>query len=331
MPRSAFQTFSDPDDYASAIRATKAELTITGRGQFSAKLVRIDLHRLWMQRFFDNLPRIMHAADAVGRAIISFRTQSGPGLFWGGVEIETADIVRHGRSQSHYQRSTGFASFGAMSLPLEEADRLGTIAGCDLTPPLEPLRVRPPPSAMARLQRLHAAARFLAEEAPEIIANPEAARGLEQMLIEAMVVCLGSGDVRERSVAHRRRYPIIRRFHAALEKSRGRALYLPELCAAVGVSQRTLRRCCYDQFGISPTRFLLLRRMHMARRALREADAVASSASEIAMQFGFWDLNRFDGVYRFLFGESPSSTLSRPSDYRREPLGGFARILEETA
>ena len=44
---------------------------------------------------------------------------------------------------------------------------------------------------MARLQRLHAAAGQLAKDAPEIIAHPEAARGLEQALIEAMVGCLG--------------------------------------------------------------------------------------------------------------------------------------------
>ena len=45
------QHFTDPDDYAAAIRATTAELTVIGRGHFTAKLTRIDLHRLWMQRF----------------------------------------------------------------------------------------------------------------------------------------------------------------------------------------------------------------------------------------------------------------------------------------
>ena len=74
MPSSAVRTFTDPDDYAAAIRATRAELTVTGRGHFTAKLTRIDLHRLWMQRFSDNLPRVAHSAAMTGRAIISFRT-----------------------------------------------------------------------------------------------------------------------------------------------------------------------------------------------------------------------------------------------------------------
>ena len=95
MPSSAVRTFTDPDDYAVAIRATTAELTVTGRGQFAAKLIRIDLHRLWMQRFSDNLPRIFHSAMVPGRAIITFPTQSGPSLFWSGVEWQPTDITRH--------------------------------------------------------------------------------------------------------------------------------------------------------------------------------------------------------------------------------------------
>jgi hypothetical protein len=61
MPSSAVRTFTDPDDYAAAIRATGAEMTVTGRGQFTAKRILIDMHRLWMQRFSENLPRIFHS------------------------------------------------------------------------------------------------------------------------------------------------------------------------------------------------------------------------------------------------------------------------------
>ena len=33
------------------------------RGRFAAKIIRIDLHDLWMQRFSDNLPRVGHSAN----------------------------------------------------------------------------------------------------------------------------------------------------------------------------------------------------------------------------------------------------------------------------
>jgi hypothetical protein len=175
-----------------------------GRGRFTARLTRIDLHRLWMQRFFDNLPRIGHSAPASGRAIISFRTAPGPNLLWSGVEMQPTGIVRHSEGKDSFQHSAGSACWGAMSLSVEDMASAGAaMAGSDLTPPTDTLTLTPSPAAMARLQRLHAAAGRLAEEAPEIIADPDAARGLEQALIEAMIGCLGEGEVGEDSAAQR--------------------------------------------------------------------------------------------------------------------------------
>ena len=127
MPSSAVRTFTDPDDYAASIRATSAEMTVTARGKFSAKLIRIDLHRLWTQRFFDNLARLAHSAAVSGRATFSFRTQPGPSLLWGGAEMLPTNIVRHGEGASTFQRSSGSARWGAMSLPLADAAAVGNI------------------------------------------------------------------------------------------------------------------------------------------------------------------------------------------------------------
>ena len=100
-------------------------------------------------------------------------------------------IIRHSEGQSAFQRSAGPVSFGSMSLPIEMMVSAGaTIRGCNLAPPPDMLAVTPSPAAMARLQRLHAAVSTLAEDAPDILTNPEAARGAEQSLVEAMVVCL---------------------------------------------------------------------------------------------------------------------------------------------
>jgi len=312
MPSSAVRTFTDPDDYAASIRATSAEMTVTARGQFSAKLIRIDLHRLWTQRFFDNLARLAHSAAVSGRATFSFRTQPGPSLLWGGAEMLPTNIVRHGEGASTFQRSSGSARWGAMSLPLADAAAVGeTLAGCDLMPPRSTTLITPSPSAMARLQRLHAAAAQLAEDAPEVIAHPEAARGLEQALIEALVDCLREGARYEDRSTLRHHAAILRRFRKAVKENPEQPLYIPELCTAIGVSDRTLRVCCQEQLGMSPKRYLLLRRMHLARQALRDGSPGATTVTEIATQYGFWQFGRFAGAYRSLFGEAPSTTLHR--------------------
>jgi AraC-like DNA-binding protein len=313
MPSSAVRTFTDPDDYAESIRAAKSELMVIGRGHFSAKLSRIDLHRLGMHRFSDNLPRTAHTANLSGLAIITFRTHPGPSLVRDGVDMQATNIVRHGEGQAYHQRSSGFASFGSMWLKAEDMAAIGeAVAGIDLTPPKDALIVTPSPSAMAKLRRLHSAAGQIAEDAPEIIANPEAARGLEQALIEALVGCLGEGRVHENRSAQRHHATILRRFRRAVEENPDQPLYIPELCKAIAASDRTLRVCCQEQLGMSPKRYLLLRRMHLARRALRESSPTATTVTEIATRYGFWQFGRFAGEYKRLFGELPSATLGHP-------------------
>jgi transcriptional regulator GlxA family with amidase domain len=104
----------------------------------------------------------------------------------------------------------------------------------------------------------------------------------------------------------------MRRFNAVVEETADQPLYIPELCKAIGTSERILRICCQEQLGISAKRYLMLRRMHLARRALRESPPTDTTVTEIAMRYGFWQLGRFAGEYKAIFGESPSATLTRP-------------------
>ena len=62
-----------------------------------------------------------------------------------------------------------------------------------------------------------------------------------------------------------------------------------------------------------------LRRMHLTRRALLRADPSTATVTEIATEFGFWELGRFSVAYKALFGESPSRSLGRPEHGRQTP------------
>jgi hypothetical protein len=144
MPSSAVHSFTEPDEYAASIRATSIDLTVMERGQFTGKRTRIDLHRLWMQRLSENVPRVVHSAFVTGRAIITFRIHTGPNLAWRGAELQPSNIIRHVEGENAFQRSSGPAFWGAMSLPVEDMVSVGAaIAGCDLTPPKDPLILTP--------------------------------------------------------------------------------------------------------------------------------------------------------------------------------------------
>jgi AraC-like DNA-binding protein len=312
MPLSAIATFSDPDDYAASFHTARAELSVTVRGSFRAEITLIDLGRLRVSRFYESLQRVGHWANLEARAVITFATQPGPTLLFGGVEMQPTSITRHNVYESGFLRSSGPASWASMSLSVEEMAVAGaTIIGSDLTPPTSHRVHTPLSSAMIRLQQLHADAGQLAIDSPEIITNPGAARGLEQTLTEALVDCFGNGEVREDRSARQRHAAILQQFRRVIEGSAGEPVYMPELCAAIGISTRTLRVICQEHLGTSPKRYLLLRRMFLARKALRETTRDVTTVTEIATRYGFWELGRFAVAYRSLFSETPSATLKR--------------------
>lgn len=98
---------------------------------------------------------------------------------------------------------------------------------------------------------------------------------------------------------------------AELPRSNEEMLSIGELSHRVGVSQRTLRNAFASVLGVSPTRYLALRRLHLLRAALSIADPLTDTVASIARAFGFSDCGRMAAQYRRLFGEPPRTTLLR--------------------
>jgi len=88
-------------------------------------------------------------------------------------------------------------------------------------------------------------------------------------------------------------------------------LHVRELCRMTGLPGRSLHKLCQEQMGVSPVRFLALRRLHLAHQALLKADTRSATVTEIALDVGIWEFGRFAVAYKSLFGESPSETLRR--------------------
>jgi AraC family ethanolamine operon transcriptional activator len=106
---------------------------------------------------------------------------------------------------------------------------------------------------------------------------------------------------------------IIRRSMDFVDQHEGEYLSVEQLAAAAGVSERTLRHAFQQYVGVAPVRYLNRRTLHQVRRALKAADPSRATVTEIATQFGVWQLGRFARDYRYLFGELPSETLHQLS------------------
>lgn len=83
-----------------------------------------------------------------------------------------------------------------------------------------------------------------------------------------------------------------------------------ELCANIGVQQRTLERGVRAQFDCTVVQFLRKWRLNAARQRLVALGPQDGKVSDVAMSFGFFDLGRFASAYRACFGENPSETLA---------------------
>jgi AraC-like DNA-binding protein len=99
---------------------------------------------------------------------------------------------------------------------------------------------------------------------------------------------------------------VIRRFQAIVEDNLDCLLRMTEVSRQIGVSSRTLRLAFLQCLGVSPTQYILRRRMDAAYQMLRAGNC---TVTEVATEFGFWELGRFSCTYRKLYGESPSVTL----------------------
>ena len=103
----------------------------------------------------------------------------------------------------------------------------------------------------------------------------------------------------------------IRRVDAYLEANSDAVPSIPTLCQVAEVSERTLEYAFREHLGVTPVRYLKLRRLMLARRRLLNPIRAENSVTDIVGECGVYELGRFAGEYRKLFGELPSETLRR--------------------
>jgi AraC-like DNA-binding protein len=305
----------DPLQLSSIIQPAHTEVLPATKGDFRAHVVQVRLSKIWMSRFKFDTPHTSTSATGRSRRIVGFVTEgTKSALHHCGVDVTHGDLIAARFDFSHERADAGLQC-GAMSLPADELPTIcTTIIGRELpdnTP--ENHITRPDSGLMSRLLELHRTVGHLAHDSPDVLALPEVARALEHELTLALVKCLADGHALELGKGTLRQAAVINRFDEFLAANPNRPLYLAEICAAIGVAERTLRAACEEFMGMGPIRFLTLRRMHLVRAALLRAEPSTTTVTRVLTDHGFWEFGRFSAGYHELFGELPSATLQRPS------------------
>jgi AraC-like DNA-binding protein len=315
MPGSATSTFSEPEDFEAALgKGGCLSLLITGRGQLRAQLTVITLHRLRLSAAEEQLSRIAFIAVPANMVITAFSIGNGTVPVRGGVRMHPGEIMILPPGEHVHVRTEGLYRWGSIWIPARELVRYGSaLTGAPFALPPGIQCWLPPTAAGRSLRGLHRAAIRMAQTRPQAFVDPQTAYALEQQLIEALVECLSAGSATESTRATQRGREIMVRFESLIQGQPDRALRATEICAALRISKRLLRKLCTEHLGMSPTSYVRLRRMLLVHRALRRTDGGVTTVSKVARRYGFRDPGRLAGKYRSVFGEFPSATLRRGS------------------
>jgi AraC-like DNA-binding protein len=317
---------TDPDEFQGALSPLLAmDLVLASHCAFRVRLMTITLQHTRLTSVVERVSRIGLMSLQPNLARIVIPTSNSPRLWYDGLQVGPGEIVlvqRPGRL--FLERTEGPTQWRDIVLPASVLLRFGR----SLTGPAFTLEDgihvwRPDAGPLQDLIGLHRASIRVSKGNLALPAEGDAGRTLEQQLLHAVIDCLVSGHTIPLPLATRCNAEAVARFDAALCSDPGRPVRITEVARSMGVLGRSLRVSCQLCLGMGARHYAQVRRMHLARRALRTAFPERDSVSSIARRYGFHDLSRFAGNYQKLYGELPSFTLRcRMTSLPESQIGG---------
>src|SRR5215472_3642611 len=260
MPLSTASVFSNPEDFQAALgQDGVVSLLVIGSGRFRARLTQIGLNLIGLAAGEEELSRVAFVAVPADTVLVSFPLGDRPAPIWGGVQLRAGEIITLGPGQRIHTRTDGLCRWGAIRLSGDDLAGYGrALTGAEfVVPPVA--RWRPPRAALRQLRHFHRAAIRAAEMRSRVLADNEAAHGLEHQLIHAVVECLSGRSVHEETEAALRHRDILARFEDLAQDQP--FLDIAEICRALGVSARELRLACEEQLGMGSAEYVRRRRV----------------------------------------------------------------------
>lgn len=268
MPSSVTSVFSEAEDFAAALRAEGClSFLVTGAGQFRARLTQIALLGLRLSATDEQLPRIALVAVPADTILVSLPSGKGPAPIWGGITIGAGEIMTLGAGQRLHMRTDGPCRWGSIWLPAADLVQYGAaLTGAPFSVPSAARRWRPRPVMIRHLRHFHSAPIGLVERRSRAVIDAEAAHGLEQQLIHALVECLSKSSAIEAAPATCEHRDVALRLEALLQTDPERPFRTTEICKTLGITPRSLRISCEEQLGMGPTEYIRRRRMQLHTR-----------------------------------------------------------------
>jgi AraC-like DNA-binding protein len=234
-----------------------------------------------------------------------------PGL-WEGCPSDPGVLLVYAPGAQQFASDGKGALWARLSVGAEHLERAFFAAtGRELQLPHEGFRcLRPSRGSIERLkQRLRDLPGSIAAAAGPW--EPSRRWHEKQLLIE--LCCALGSDVhassrRARGIDPRR---IVQAVEEHLERELQEPIYLADLAAVAEASERTVEYAFRRLLGLTPMRYVKLRRLARVHGALRDAAPGSTTVTRVALDWGFEHLSQFARDYRGVYGETPSATLRR--------------------
>lgn len=300
---------ADPDAFASALLGGTFEYLPVSGERFSGSLRLLRLGDVVVQHAHDGAHITRAALDPGGVGLILPLGAPSARAIANGTPVERDDALLLPTGAEFCVTCPTSTEWASVLLPPGQLEELAELAP-------RPDRVRGtisllglPPAPRAALAAALSAAAGMASDLPAELSRDGVAESLAGSLQELIQATLTAGPTeRPQRRATREAMRVLRGAEDFLRANLHRPVYRDELCATLGVSRRKLHDAFIVTVGMSPPAYLKMRRLTLARRALRAGGDGAGLVKSVALAHGFWHLGYFAQDYRALFGEAPSRT-----------------------
>jgi len=176
------------------------------------------------------------------------------------------------------------------------------------------------PNSAARVSRLRSYLaqffRYLENATPSQLTPAIETQVLDTVLAGAIDIIAEHLPSAQHDITRARHRRTVDRAETYCLENADRPVMVTEMCAALGVSERTLRNAFYEHKGMSPTQYLKATRLNEVRRRLLRADQRTTHVQDVAAEWGFWHMGHFAADYKRLFGETASRTLATQAKWQ---------------
>src|SRR5262245_43688822 len=289
---------------AAIIDGLEAEYVQLEAKRFSAGWAVVTLQDMALQFAREDVAVVRRIRVPVSRCAFIVPLAVSRSARWNARRVNGNELVVCAPRSVSYACDPGGTTFAIVSVP---STSLVSDLGCALATPQASDCTVIPRGRDARELRWRLTAVFEAASASQ----PIDLRAVRAAIADALETCLRNAIAVERTVDSAVcRSRIVRRAEDFFRCHVGEPVSIAQLSSVSGVSERSLRNAFYDVCTTSPKRYLRLLQLHQVRRALL-APIDAATVTNVATLHGFFELGRFAGEYKALFGEVPSQTLHR--------------------